>query len=240
MLTEIKTLLKALKLNQALIDVDAFIKQFKSKEEFLLALLQSESKKRYSQNCIRKITSAKFPFTKEWAQINPKLNPKVPFSELKKYSDGKFVEDKRNLCFIGEPGVGKTHSLVAIGRDLCRKGHSVYFYTAIQLTTLLEEAQERRELSSFMEKIKKAKLIIIDELGFVPFSEKSARLLFDVFSQRYENGSIAVTSNLSFEKWSQVFGSVELTAALIDRFTHKADIYFFDGDSARLKDATKK
>mgnify|MGYP001580454203 FL=1 len=84
------------------------------------------------------------------------------------------------------------------------------------------------------------KLLIIDELGFVPFSERSSRLLFDVFSQRYENGSIAVTSNLSFEKWSQVFGGVELTAALLDRFTHKADIYLFDGGSARLRDALKK
>jgi DNA replication protein DnaC len=240
MLNEIKTLLKSLSLHQALTDVDVFIKQFQSKEEFLLALLQSESKKRYSQNGLRKITTAKFPFVKEWSEIDPKINPKVPFSELKKYSDGKFVKEKRNLCFIGEPGAGKTHSLVAIGRDLCRKGYSVCFYTAIQLTTLLEEAQERKELSFFMAKIKKANLIIIDELGFVPFSERSSRLLFDVFSQRYENGSIAVTSNLTFEKWSQVFGSVELTAALIDRFTHKADIYFFDANSARLMDALKK
>ena len=91
-----------------------------------------------------------------------------------------------------------------------------------------------------MEKLKKVDLLIIDELGFVPFSDNGARLLFDVFTTRYQVGPIAISTNLSFEKWTQVFGSIELTAALIDRFTHNCEIFMFDGDSVRLREAKER
>ena len=113
------------------------------------------------------------------------------------------------------------YSLTALGRDLCRKGKTVRFYTASSLVNLLEEAKANHTLTKVMQSVGKPELLIIDELGFVPFSESGARLLFDVFASRYEKGSIAVSSNLSFDKWVQVFGTPELTAALVDRFTHK-------------------
>ena len=104
---------------------------------------------------------------------------------------------------------------------------------------LLEEAKAKNEIIKLMDKIKKVDLLIIDELGFVPFSDSGARLLFDVFTTRYNVGPTAITTNLSFEKWTQIFGSIELTTALIDRFTHRCEIYVFDGDSVRLLEAKR-
>ena len=183
---------------------------------------------------------ADFPFDREWEQIDLKKNPKIDFKKIKSYSNGKFVQDKKNLCFIGAPGLGKTHSLISIGKDLCRQGMSIKCYTACDLVIILEEAKVANELSKVMKRIMKPQLLIIDELGFVPFSDNGARLLFDVFSKRYENGSIAVSTNLSFQKWPQVFGSLELTQALIDRFTHRCEIFSFEGQSIRFTDSKKR
>ena len=116
----------------------------------------------------------------------------------------------------------------------------VKFYTACNLVNLLEEAKAAHMLAKLMQALAKPQLLIIDELGFVPFSENGARVLFDVFASRYEKGSIAVSTNLSFEKWVQVFGTPELTAALIDRFTHKCIIMKYQGKSVRFLDAKKR
>ena len=138
---------------------------------------------------------------------------------------------------MGQQGTGKTHSLIALGRDLCRRGVSIRFYTACELVNILEESKAQCCLTKTMQMLMKPALLIIDELGFVPFSENGARLLFDVFAGRYERGSIAVSTNLSFDKWVQVFGSVELTGMLLDRFTHNAHIFTYKGESVRFTQA---
>jgi DNA replication protein DnaC len=168
------------------------------------------------------------------------LNPSIDFAQVEKLFDGEFVRQRRNVCFIGTQGTGKTHSLIALGRELCRKGHTVRFYTACELVNLLEEAKRDVLLTKVMNTLLKPKLLIIDELGFVPFSDNGARLLFDVFASRYERGSTAVSTNLSLDKWVEVFGSVELTAALIDRFCHRAEIVAFEGQSVRLFQAEQR
>ena len=129
---------------------------------------------------------------------------------------------------------------MCIRDSLCRKGKTVKFYTACNLVNLLEEAKANHILAKFMNLIAKPDLLVIDELGFVPFSENGARLLFDVFASRYEKGSIGVSTNLSFDKWVQVFGTPELTAALIDRFTHKCLIFNYQGKSMRFSQAKKR
>ena len=182
----------------------------------------------------RRMGQAKFPIEKEWMEIDPALNPKIDFKRVQKHFNGDFVERGKNLCLIGTQGTGKTHCLVSLGRELCRKGQTVRFYTACELVNALEEAKNELTLNKLMKALEKPKLLIVDELGFVPFSENGARLLFDVFSRRYERGSIAVSTNLSFDKWVEIFGSVELTAALVDRFSHCADIIPFEGQSVRL------
>lgn len=206
----------------------------------LEGMLKKEIERRSLSAQKKRLLLAKFPYVREWAQIEEDRNPTIPFKKLKKYSNGNFLESKANLCLIGTPGVGKTHCLVSIGRDLCRLGMNVKFFTACDLVNQLEEAKNNNEIVKFMDKILRPQILIIDELGFVPFSEKGARLLFDVFSKRYEKGSIAVSTNLSFEKWPQIFGSIELTTALVDRFTHNCEIYTFHGNSIRLEESKKR
>ena len=199
-----------------------------------LELLKSEQDWKSDNRKKRRFKTADFPFVREWAAIDKNANPKIPFEKIKKFSNGDFINQKRNLCFIGSPGLGKTHCSVAIGMSLCEQGNTVRFYSANDLVTQLEEAQKSNELSKAMDKILSPDLLIIDELGFVPFSDNGSRLLFDVFSKRYEQGSMLITTNLDLPKWIQTFGSMELTKALIDRFTHKCDIFVFEGESYRF------
>lgn len=141
---------------------------------------------------------------------------------------------------MGQQGTGKTHSLTALARDLCRKWFAVRFYTASALVNLLEEEKTNHTLTKVMQTLSLPDLLIIDELGFVSFSENGARLLFDVFGSRYEKGSIAVSTNLSFDKWVKVFGTTELTVAFVDQFTHKCIILSYQGKSVRFLDAKKR
>ena len=220
--------------------IDTVSRQIEGGEEFTVALLQAERDYRYHSALERRVCSAKFPTNKRWDEIDPTLNPKIDFKAVKNLGCGDFISKKENLCLMGQQGTGKSHSLVALGRQVCESGCSVKFYTACSLITALEEARELNKLSKFMQDLVKPSLLIIDELGFVPFSERGAALLFDVFASRYERGSIAVSTNLSFEKWKQIFGSVELTAALVDRFTHNAHIFVYEGESVRLRQARKR
>ena len=209
-------------------------------EDLVLQLLKNEHNWKSEKRKSRRFQMANFPYVREWSSINNSANPKIPFEKIKKFSNGDFVNQKRNLCFIGAPGLGKTHCSVAIGRALCEQGNTVRFFSAIDLVMKLEEAQSNNTLGRLMEKILTPDLLIIDELGFVPFSDNGARLLFDIFSKRYEQGSILITTNLDLPKWIQTFGSIELTKALIDRFTHRCDIFVFEGDSYRFLESKKE
>lgn len=235
----IKELLTALKMPGAF---EAFehIDHLKERDQYLIALLQAEIEHKELRANKRRLAQAKFPTEKEWRDIDYTLNPSIEFSKVEEQSNGLFLQKKENLCLMGQQGTGKTHSLVALGRDLCRKGMSVRFYTSCGLVNALEEAKARHTLAKVMNALAKPQLLIIDEMGFVPFSENGARLLFDVFASRYEKGSIAVSTNLSFDKWVQMFGTPELTAALVDRFTHRCQTFNYQGKSIRFLDAKKK
>lgn len=235
----IEDLLTKLKMRGALSALPS-LEEIRDKNQYIIGLLQAEAIHRENQAAKRRLSQAKFPIEKEWSDIDKELNPSINFSALEAIDEGHLIDKHSNLCLMGQQGTGKTHSLIALGRKFCRKGISTKFFTACGLVNALEEAKANHTLSKFMQNLIKPQLLIIDELGFVPFSENGARLLFDVFASRYERGSIAVSTNLSFEKWIQVFGSVELTAALIDRFTHKCLIYSFEGESARLIEAKQR
>jgi DNA replication protein DnaC len=207
-----------------------------NQEQLLFMLLSSEIEYRQNQANKRKMLQAKFPIEKEWSDIDKRVNPDIDFNNLEKL-DMDFIKKKQNLCLMGQPGTGKTHSLIALGRKLCRQGISTKFYTACTLVNALQEAKASHNLSKFMPSVLKPQLLIIDELGYIPFSEDGARLLFEVFSNRHERGSIAISTNLPFDQWTQIFGSVALSAALIDRFTHRCNIYTFKGKSIRFAEA---
>lgn len=232
-----KEALEKLKMTGALDVLDDCLKQKMDNHSFGKTILNAEiteKEKRASQSRIKR---ADFSYVREWEQIDPKRNPKIPFKEIQKLSSGAFLKERKNICLMGSIGSGKTHSLISIGRDICRKQHSVLFFTAANLVIKLEESKSENCLSRFMNKLKKVDFLIIDEVGFVPFSDNGARLLFDVFATRYQVGPIAISTNLTFEKWTQVFGSIELTAALIDRFTHNCALFYFEGPSVRFDDA---
>lgn len=235
----LKKLLTDLKMHGAL-EAMKTVCHTKGKEDFTISILQAERDYRHQRALAKRMNKATFPIDKEWSEIDPSLNPGINFKAVQALGDGGFVRKKENLCLMGQQGTGKSHSLIALSRQLCREGFSVKFYTACGLVNILEDAKVHNKLHKIMQTILKPDLVLIDELGFVPFSESGACLLFDVFASRYERGSIAVSTNLSFDKWVQVFGSVELTAALVDRFTHKAHIYVYEGESVRLRSAKQR
>lgn len=221
---------------QILGDID----HLKERDQFLIALLKAEIEDRNTRANKRRIAQAKLSTDKEWRDIDPNINSEIESSKIEKLGSGLFIRNKENLCLMGQQGTGKTHSLTALSRELCHKGFTTRFYTASALVNLLEEAKANHTLTKVMQSLLRPDLSVIDELGFVPFSENGSRLLFDVFASRYEKGSIAVSTNLSFDKWVEVFGTPELTAALVDRFTHKCTTLTYQGKSVRFLDARKR
>ena len=147
----------------------------------------------------------------------------------------EYVEHHENVIAIGNSGTGKTHVALGLGLAACQRGLSVGFTTAAALVNELVEARDERRLLNLQRQLARLRLLIIDELGFVPLSHTGAELLFEVFSQRYERGSILVTTNLPFDEWTEVFGSERLTGALLDRLTHHVHIIEMNGESYRLK-----
>ena len=146
---------------------------------------------------------------------------------------------RENIIAVGNSGTGKTHIALGLGLAACQKGLSVGFTTAAALVHELIEARDEKRLLRLQRQLAGYKLLIIDELGYVPLSQTGAELLFEVFSQRYERGSTIVTSNLPFDEWTGVFASERLTGALLDRLTHHVHILEMNGDSYRLKQSKR-
>ena len=152
----------------------------------------------------------------------------------------EYVTRRENVIAVGNSGTGKTHIALGIGLAACQKGLSVGFYTAAALVHELLEARDEKRLLRLQRQVAGYKLLIIDELGYVPLSQTGAELLFEIFSQRYERGSTIVTSNLPFDEWTGVFGSERLTGALLDRLTHHVHILEMNGDSYRLNQSKRR
>jgi DNA replication protein DnaC len=152
----------------------------------------------------------------------------------------EYILRRDNIIALGNSGTGKTHIGLSLGLAACQKGFSVAFTTAAGLVHQLMEARDERRLLKLQRDLAAVKLLIIDELGYVPFSTAGAELLFEVFSQRYERGSTIVTSNLPFEEWTSVFGAERLTGALLDRLTHHVHILSMNGESYRLTQSARR
>jgi DNA replication protein DnaC len=166
----------------------------------------------------------------------PSLN-KMLVMELAR---GEYILRRENNIALGNSGTGKSHVALALGLAACQRGMAVGFTTAAGLVHQLMEARDEKRLLKLQSQLAAYKLLIVDELGYVPLSPTGAELLFEVFSQRYERGSTIVTSNLPFEEWTSVFGSERLTGALLDRLTHHVHILELNGDSYRLKQSKSR
>ena len=208
------------------------------KEAFATALLEAELDYREQKKTANRLRVAMFPVDKNWEEIDKSLNPNIDFNAVKMLGNGDFVCKRENVCLVGHQGTGKSHSMIALGKELCRNGFSVKFCTAQSLITSLVEAQDSNKLGKMMKALLKPSALFIDEMGFLPFTERGANLLFEIFANRYERGSIIVSTNLSFDKWVNLFKSVEMTAALLDRFTHNIHVFVYAGQSVRTLKST--
>jgi DNA replication protein DnaC len=231
--------LKALKLPTFLREYDKQARQCAAEgvdhTGYLLRLAELELLERERRSVERRIRQARFPAVKsldsfDFAAI-PSLN-KLLVLELARC---EYVERRENVIALGNSGTGKTHVGLGLGLAACQKGLAVGFTTAAALVHELIEARDERRLLRLQKQLAAYRLLIIDELGYVPLSPTGAELLFEVFSQRYERGSVIVTSNLPFDEWTSMFGSERLTGALLDRLTHHVHILELNGDSYRLK-----
>ena len=183
----------------------------------------------------RRIKAARFPATKSLDTFDFLAMPSVNKHLVMQLARCEYVDRRENVIAIGNSGTGKTHMALGLGLAACQRGLSVGFTTAASLVHELIEARDERRLLNLQKKLARLKLLIIDELGFVPLSKTGAEFLFEVFSQRYERGSVLVTTNLPFDEWTEVFGSERLTGALLDRLTHRVHILEMNGESYRLK-----
>ena len=201
---------------------------------YLLRLVELELIDRERRVVERRIRQARFPAVKSLDTFDfvaiPSLN-KMLVLELARC---EYILRRDNIIALGNSGTGKTHIGLSLGLAACQKGFSVAFTTAAGLVHQLMEARDERRLLKLQRDLAAVKLLIIDELGYVPLSTTGAELLFEVFSQRYERGSTIVTSNLPFEEWTSVFGVERLTGALLDRLTHHVHILSMNGESYRL------
>ena len=202
--------------------------------QFLARLIELEMIDRERRMIERRIKAAKFPAVKSLDSFDFKAIPALNKMQVLELARCEWVERRENVIALGPSGTGKTHIALGLGLSACQKGLSVGFVTAAALVHELMEARDERRLLRLQKQMVSYKLLIIDELGFVPLSKTGAELLFELISQRYERGSTLITSNLPFDEWTETFGSERLTGALLDRLTHHVNILEMNGESYRL------
>ena len=208
--------------------------------DFLLGLTERELIEREQRAAERRIKGAKFPVLKTIDSFDFTAQPTINELLMRQLLSGEYLEARENILLIGNSGTGKSHLATALGFAACTQGRKVRFWSATALVTHMLELREQRDLKRFLTQVEKHELLVLDELGYVPFSKEGAELLFEVVSRAYERLSLIVTTNLPFEQWTEMMGSERLTGALLDRVTHRVHIIEANGESYRLKDARKR
>jgi DNA replication protein DnaC len=215
------------------------IKGKKGPEDFLLELLQQESASRAASALKTRIKNARFPQIKDLDTFEFN-EAKVDELTVRDLYEGDFIREKKNIVFMGGSGTGKTHLAISMGINAIRLGLHVRFWNLIDLVNELEKEKEHGNSGDIMRKMNKFSLIILDELGYLPFSKTGAQLLFHIMSSWYENKSVIITTNLEFKEWDTVFYNRKMTVALMDRFTHHCEILETGIESYRMKSRKKK
>ena len=210
-----------------------------SHEQYLLHLSELEVAQRSANAQAARLKTAAFPVLKDLETYDFSVIPSVPKPKILELARGEWIEQRYNTCLIGNAGTGKTHLAIALGQAACRIGYRVRFFTAAHLVNTLEQAQKQYRLDRLLQQLEKADLLIVDELGYLSFSRTGAELLFQVFAERYERSSLLITSNLPFGEWASVFQGERMTAALLDRLTHRCHIFEMNGESYRFRESAK-
>jgi DNA replication protein DnaC len=203
---------------------------------YLLALAEQEVNKREQNRIQKRVKLARFPVLKELADFDFSALPTLNKAQVLDLSRGEYIRKREPIVFIGNPGLGKTHLAISLALSACRQGRKVRFWTAAGLVNELLLAQDEHRLHRLISAALKLDLIVLDELGFIPFSASGAHALFTFCSEVYERLALILTTNLKFADWVQVLGDERLTAALLDRITHHAHILELVGESFRFRE----
>lgn len=236
--------LKSMKLATMLKHLEEKLRQAKeakiSYEEFLMNLTDIEVQVRKENGCHRRIKEANFPISKPLETFDFGAAPDLDARLVKELASGSYIKENRNIILLGKSGTGKTHLATALGMQACFQGYRARFVTACALSNELIEAKDEKVVSRVIKRYAGCNVLVLDELGYVPFSRQGSELLFQVLAERHERKPVIITSNMGFGDWTQIFGDPNLTAALLDRVTHKAHIINCNWESFRLKETLKR
>ena len=239
-INEIKEYVKELKIpgiNQGLkMKIEEAYKLNQSYEELLRDIFMEAYDIRKENGRKNRIRNARFPYKKYLDELQVDYLPEDAKKKFKELKTLKFIEEGRNIILAGNPGTGKTHLSIGLGINACNKGYKVFFTTAASLINELKETRSDKKLYTFEKRFEKYDLIILDELGYISFDKEGSELLFTFLSLRAERKSTIITTNLSFDRWNEIFNDAVLTAALIDRMTHKSYVLNMNGESYRIRE----
>lgn len=240
----LKHYLKKLKLPTVLRDYEAVAatcaKDNADYVSFLSRLMEREALDREKRAAERRVKNARFPVIKTLDTFDFKAQPSIKKRLVQELMTGQYADRQENVLLVGNSGTGKTHLASALGFAGCMQGRKVRFFTVKALVTQLMEMAEQRQLERTLRQLERQDILILDELGYVPFSRTAAELLFEVVSRSYERLSLIVTTNLPFESWVEIFGCERLTGALLDRLTHRVHIIEANGPSYRLRQSKQR
>jgi DNA replication protein DnaC len=207
---------------------------------FLLRLCERELADREQRACQRRLKAARFPQLKSLDEFDFTAQPSLKRALILELARCEYIDRRESIILLGGPGTGKTHVAIGLAAAACQRGKKVRFFRVSELLTQMLEAREERVLGRLRSQLARLELLVLDEFGYVPASQVGAELLFDVVSTAYERTSVVVTTNLPFERWTEVLGSERLVGATLDRLTHRCHILEATGESYRLKEARRR
>ena len=207
----------------------------RSYDRYLLALLEREVQQRAANQEQRRIKAARFPVLYTLDTFDFEALPSLNKTRILELAQGHWLQQRENVILVGDIGTGKTHLAIALAMAVCRQGKRVRFFTAAGLVNELLEAQDEARLGKLLASLMRQDLVVLDELGFIPFHARGAQLLFQFCSERYLTGSLLLTTNLTFDRWGELVGDPLLGGALVDRLTHRCHVIEFRGQSFRFR-----